>query len=74
MRMNKEQLSRLLSSLGGKWVVSSTAIWVSSRTTPSLSKKKTWKIGRFEDFRCLLNDEAERLKDEVREYLRQRYS
>jgi len=72
MRMNKEQLSRLLSSLGGEWVVSSTIIGCPQGQSQVYLRRKRGKSGGLKISECLLNDEAEKLKDEVREYLRQR--
>lgn len=74
LRVDKEELTRLLSLLGGEWIVSSTIFGCPEGQSKVYLKRKVGKSGGLTISECLPNDEAKRLKDELREYLRQRHS
>jgi len=72
IRIDKEELVRLLS--GGEWVISSTIIGCPPRQSQVYLKRKVGKSGGLKISGCIPNDEAERLKDELREFVKRRYS
>ena len=74
LRTNKEELLRLLRFSGGEWIVSSTPFGCRPGQSKVYLRRKIGKSGGFEISECLPNDEVERLKEELREYLRERYS
>lgn len=74
IRINKEELLRLLRFMGGEWIVSSTPFGCPPEQSKVYLRRKIGKSGGWEISECLPDDEVERLKDELRGYLRERYS
>jgi len=69
---DKEELESILKLLDGKWVVSSNILGCPVGQSKVYLKRKVGKSGGLKISECIPNDEAERLKREVREYLRRK--
>jgi len=69
---DKEELERILRVLDGEWVVSSSIWGCPVGQSKVYLKRKVGKSGGLKISDCIPNDEAERLKHEVREYLRRK--
>lgn len=69
---DKEELERILRVLDGEWIVSSNIWGCPVGQTKVYLKRKVGKSGGLKISDCIPNDEAERLKHEVREYLRRK--
>jgi hypothetical protein len=69
---DKEELERLLRFSDGEWVVSSNIWGCPVGQSNVYLKRKVGKLGGLKISECIPNDEAKRLKHELREYLRQR--
>jgi len=74
IRIDKEELDRLLRFSGGEWIVSSTPFGCPLGQSKIYLRRRIGRSGGLQISECLPNDEAKRLKDDLRGYLRQRYS
>ena len=76
MRVRKEELSQLLSSLGGEWTVSSTPFGCPQGYSKVYLRRKrvakAWESlkVRLHMSGCLPNNEAEEMKKQIREQLK----
>jgi len=70
LRIDKQELIRLLRLLGGEWIISSTFFGCRPGHSKVYLKRKLGKSGGLKISECLPNDEVKRLKDELREYLK----
>lgn len=71
IRIAKEELLRLLRLSGGEWIVSSTPFGCPPEQSKVYLRRKVGKSGGYQISECLSNDEVKRLKDQLRQYLRQ---
>lgn len=68
--IDKEELFRLLRFSGGEWIASSTPFGCPPGQSKVYLRRKVGKSGGWQISECLPDDEVEKLKGELREFLR----
>ena len=70
--IDKEKLERFLRFTDGEWIVSSSIWGCPVGQSKVYLRRKVGKSGGLKISECIANEEAERLKHELREYIRRR--
>jgi len=70
MKVRKEELSKLLSSLGGEWVVSSSPFGCVQGSSKIYLRRKRGRSGGIVYSNCLPDEEVNKIKKQLKEQLR----